>query len=89
MDSSKRPFVLTDKGLDPLLLPALRVQRATESELRIAGDSPWGESLGKRVSRTLLYFGRGDTQQARFYLVVVLAARSSGVGSPILPAVLM
>lgn len=49
MEPSKRPFMLTDKGLDPLLLPALRVQRATESELKMAADAPWGESLGARV----------------------------------------
>lgn len=49
MDSSKRAFVLTGKGLDPLLLPALRIQRATESELKISVDNSWGEILGARV----------------------------------------
>eukprot|EP00752_Nemacystus_decipiens_P012039 g10674.t1 len=48
VDSSTRPFVLTAKGLDPSLLPALRIQRATESELKTAADGPWGESLGAR-----------------------------------------
>ncbi|CAM9227113.1 unnamed protein product [Ectocarpus sp. 13 AM-2016] len=48
VDPSKRPFFLTSKGLDPLLLPALRVQRATETELKVAAESPWGESLGAR-----------------------------------------
>lgn len=49
MDSSTRPFVLTAKGLDPRLMPALRVQRATESELKTAAGGPWEESLGARV----------------------------------------
>lgn len=49
VDSSTRPFVLTAKGLDPSLLPALRIQRATESELKTATDGLWGESLGARV----------------------------------------
>ncbi|CAM9615510.1 unnamed protein product [Pylaiella littoralis] len=48
VDLSKRPFILTDKGLDPRLLPALRVQRATESELKVVADTPWGESLSAR-----------------------------------------
>lgn len=50
VNPSKRPFLLTEKGLDPLLIPALRVQRATDSELELAATTPWGESLGARVS---------------------------------------
>ncbi|CAM9302151.1 unnamed protein product [Ascophyllum nodosum] len=48
VDCTKRPFILSDRGLDPLLLPALRVQRATERELKTAADGPWGSSLGRR-----------------------------------------
>lgn len=53
MDTSKRPFTLTRNGFDAALLAVLRVQRATESELKIAAESPWGEPLGARVRQTL------------------------------------
>lgn len=43
--------MLTAQGLDPLVLPALRVQRATDSELRLSAGIPWGESLGARVRK--------------------------------------
>lgn len=63
MDSSTRPFVLTAKGTDPSLMPALRIQRATESELKIAAGGPWGESLGARVraKHTVHLFDRLST----------------------------
>ncbi|CAM9509992.1 unnamed protein product [Laminaria digitata] len=48
VDPSKRPFNLTRNGFDAVLLAVLRVQRATESELKIAADSPWGEPLSAR-----------------------------------------
>lgn len=48
VDPSKRPFNLTRSGFDAALLAVLRVQRATESELKIAAESPWGEPLSAR-----------------------------------------
>lgn len=62
MDCSKRPF---DKGLDPLLLPALRVQRATNAELEVVADVPWGTSLGARVSDDLFVCVREATGEGR------------------------
>ena len=53
VDPSKRPFSLTRNGFDSVLLAVLRVQRATESELKIAAESPWGEPLSARVSHAL------------------------------------
>lgn len=50
VDPSSMPFRLSDQGLDPRLLPALRVQRATDTELEIAKDTKWGDSLSQRVS---------------------------------------
>ena len=53
VDPNATPFVLTAKGLDPKVLPALRIQRATESELKRAAEAAWGEIISQRVRRLM------------------------------------